>query len=186
MAVGAFTPAGRASALVVVNMAVLLLILGAFLLIWGWLARRRSGLPHGRIVASDISGWRSLEKPFVSHRYRLTGRPDYVIAHGRTLLPVEVKPRRRATRPYEGDVLQLLAYCLLVEDATGHAPPYGILVYANQHWQISFDAHARRQVLAALAEIEAARRGGEQARSHTNPARCRRCGFRDQCGDALA
>lgn len=167
-------------------MAALLLALGLLLLIWGWRTRRASGVPHGRIVASDTSGWQQLEKPFVSHRYRLTGRPDYVIAHGRTLIPVEVKPRRRATHPYEGDLLQLWAYCLLVEEATGHPPPYGVLVYAERHWRIPFDVHARQQVLAALAAIEAARRGGEQARSHTNPARCRRCGFRDQCDDALA
>ncbi|RME12806.1 MAG: Dna2/Cas4 domain-containing protein [Ardenticatenia bacterium] len=169
-----------------VGMAGVLLLLGLLLLLWGLRVRHASGVPTGRIVAGDTSGWRALERPLVSHRYRLTGRPDYLIQQGRRLIPVEVKPRRRAPRPYEGDLLQLWAYCLLVEETTGHTPPYGVLVYAERQWEIPFDADARRHLLHTLAELEAARRGGEQARSHTHAARCRRCGFRTQCSEALA
>ena len=82
---------------------------------------RRFGIA-GRVVASD-SGVSRPTPVLRSARYGLTGRPDYLVEEGGRVVPVEVKPRRRSDTPWPRDVLQLAAYCLLVEDVLGAAVP---------------------------------------------------------------
>ena len=83
------------------------------------------------MIAQDTRG-RALEKPLFARRIGLTGKPDYLLDVRGNTIPVEVKPRRRAPRPYESDLMQLAAYCLLVEETIGTAPPYGLLRYAER------------------------------------------------------
>jgi hypothetical protein len=69
----------------------ILMALGLILL---WLARRgraQSGLPEGRLVYIDEGGWRRPERPLLSRRLLLTGRPDYLVDQGNDVIPVEVK-----------------------------------------------------------------------------------------------
>ena len=79
-----------------------------------------TGLPSGTVVYSDTGAWQRVEKPLRSRRYGIVGKPDYLVEmadRGRKkTIPVEVKSRRRPAVPYEGHVLQLGAYCLLVEE----------------------------------------------------------------------
>jgi hypothetical protein len=58
----------------------------------------------------------------VSHLHGLTGKPDYILREGEELIPVEHKSRlMSAAGAYEGEILQLAAYCLLVEERFGKA-----------------------------------------------------------------
>ncbi|MFH1446369.1 MAG: PD-(D/E)XK nuclease family protein, partial [Chloroflexota bacterium] len=103
----------------------LLLIATAALIFW--LASRQregSGLPGGDIVYSDTGLWEETQEAFYDSRLNLTGKPDYVIRQGYTLLPVEVKTGRTPIEPYDSHIYQLCAYCYLVEQATGLRPPY--------------------------------------------------------------
>lgn len=162
----------------------LLLALGLF-----WLSarlQRRTGLPRARVRYDDASEGRPLERPLTSRRYALTGRPDYLIERAGALIPVEVKPTRRAREPYEGDVLQLACYCLLVEEAFGKRPPYGLLRYADASWEIPFDGALRARLLDTLGEMHAARGSREVARSHNQPGRCAGCSQRANCSQSLA
>ncbi len=167
--------------------AVSLLLLA--IVLW-WLARRgraASGLPAGRVVYVDSRRWRQPPQPLRAPRYGLVGRPDYLVRQGQAVIPVEAKPSRRAGRPYEGDVLQLAAYCLLVEETYRRRPPHGLLVYEGRTWEIPFDSALRQRLLDTLAEMRADRERDAVARSHNQPARCAACGMRGQCGEeALA
>ena len=62
----------------------------------------------------------------VSDRWGLTGRPDELrrLPDG-TIVPVEIKSCRspRNGTPYPSHRFQLLAYCALVEETYGRAPP---------------------------------------------------------------
>jgi len=94
------------------------LALGLGLLaLWLWRRsnqlRASTGLPWRTVVYHDTAR-RELTKALFSARYQLTGKPDYVLADGKALIPVEVKPQRQATSPRQGDILQLAAYCLLL------------------------------------------------------------------------
>jgi CRISPR-associated exonuclease Cas4 len=168
-----------------IALALLLLLVGAVLL---WLARRlraRSGLPAGRVVAADVGPWRRLDRPLFSRRHGLTGRPDYVVADGADLIPVEVKSARAPARPYASHVLQLAAYCLLVAETSGRRPPYGILRYADRTFQIPYTRELEEQLLEVLEAMREDLAAGDAPRRHQDPRRCAACGYREVCEEAL-
>ncbi len=162
----------------------LFLILGVLLLRRARRVRLGTGLPQGKVVVADTSGWRQCAAPLYAARYRLAGRPDYVVETGGHHIPVEVKPGRRAAAPYASDILQLAAYCLLVEETWGR-PPYGLLRYAAATFQIPYTDALRMELLALLAEMRRQRAARHVGPNHRQPARCARCGYRDVCGEAL-
>jgi len=169
----------------VIALALFLLLVGAVLL---WLARRlraRSGLPAGRVVAADVGPWRRLDRPLFSRRHGLTGRPDYVVANGADLIPVEVKSARAPARPYASHVLQLAAYCLLVAETSGRRPPYGILRYADRTFQIPYTRELEEQLLEVLEAMREDLAAGDAPRRHQDPRRCAACGYREVCEEAL-
>lgn len=163
------------------------LIIGAVvLLLLAWRLRRATGLPWARVRSSDTSGWRRSEQPLISRRYGLVGKPDYLLDTRGGLIPVEVKPSRRAAAPYESDLMQLAAYCLLIEDTTGRAPRYGLLRYAAQTFRLPYTPAVRAELLQLLAAMRADEVAAEVHRSHGQPARCRGCGFNGACDERLA
>ncbi|MGQ9717323.1 MAG: CRISPR-associated protein Cas4 [Anaerolineae bacterium] len=163
----------------------LLLLFGAVIL---WLARRlraRSGLPAGRVVAADVGSWRRPDRPFFSYRYRLTGRPDYVVDSGADLIPVEVKSAHALARPYESHVLQLAAYCLLIAETSGRRPPYGILRYVNRTFRIPYTQRLEERLIKVLEAMRDDLAAGDAPRRHQDPRRCAACGYRKVCDEAL-
>ena len=170
--------------------AILLALLAALaalaLFLWSRRLRRASGLPGGRVTYSDTGAWRRNEQPLFSARHRLSGRPDYLIRHGETIVPVEVKSGRAPREPREGHVLQLAAYCLLVEENLGVRPRHGIIQYADRQFAVDYTPELETALLAALADI---RRGAAEPagppRSHASPARCASCGVREACDQRL-
>jgi CRISPR-associated exonuclease Cas4 len=162
-----------------------LLILGSLLLAGALHLRRASGLPWARIKLADTGGWQPAPRALVSHRYGLVGKPDYLLATRSGDIPVEVKPSRTATTPYESDLMQLAAYCLLVEDTTGRAPQYGLLRYATQTFRMPYTAKVRAELLDFIDEMQQDRAAADVARSHEQLGRCRSCGFYNNCADRL-
>lgn len=164
-----------------------ILLAGAFLLWWGRRTRASTGVPAGEVVYSDMGAREEVDAPLISRRHGLVGRPDYLVrsrVEGRAvLIPVEVKSGRRPNYPAEGHILQLAAYCILVEDVHGQRPAYGLLRYADATLKIPFTAALEREVLAAATAIRQARDADFVARSHHAPGRCRSCGYRDACGE---
>lgn len=148
--------------------------------------RRASGIPWARVRSSDTGGWRAADQPLLSRRYRLVGKPDYLLETRAGVVPVEVKPGRRATRPYESDLMQLAAYCLLIEETTGRAPQYGLLRYATGTFRLQYTADVRESLLVLLEDMRDDRDADDVVRSHEQPARCRSCGFNIDCADRLA
>lgn len=157
---------------------VLCLVLGLALLVLARRRRARAGLPAGRIHFADDG--RAARPLLQSERYGLQGRPDYLIREGRRLVPVEVKSRPAPAEPYPSHLLQLAAYCLLVEDTTGRAPRYGIIRYADRSFRVPYTPALRRQVLETMAEMRQMLESGEPpAPAHT--PRCAGCGYHALC-----
>lgn len=146
--------------------------------------QQQSGLPQGRLVYADTGRWSEVARPYFSARYRLTGKPDYLVDTEDGLVPVEVKRTAAPAggRAYESHVMQLAAYCLLVEEAHGQPPPHGLIHYANATVQIEYGEDLRQRLLATLEEMRLARRRPDVRRSHDEPARCQACGVRHACG----
>jgi len=173
------------------SFATLLAVLAFTALLGGWLALRRAtrtrykaGLPSGRVVYADTGDWRSPDKPFFSAKYGLAGKPDYVVETRAGLIPIEVKSRSAPPEPYASHVLQLVTYCLLVEESENQAPPYGIIRYADAAFEIDYTPTLRRDLLTLLDEMRRASRGSAR-RNHEEPRRCAGCGYRSMCNQSL-
>jgi CRISPR-associated exonuclease Cas4 len=161
-------------------------LLAALALLWlSSRQRRAAGLPAGRVIYSDTNRWGALEKPLYDPVLGLTGKPDYLVEQGETLIPVEVKSRRAGQAPYDSHIYQLAAYCWLVERAFGKRPPYGILHYANRTFAIDYTPALETALLEIVDEMRRLERRREVDRSHDSPERCLRCGYRSICDQAL-
>lgn len=168
-----------------VIIAALFLVLALVCFLLALRIRRQTGLPWVRIIASDTGTGHRLQQPLFSPRYGLTGKPDYLLKQGIYQVPVEVKPGRHATQPYESDLMQLAAYCLLVEEALEQAPPYGLLRYAETTFRLDYTPAVRSKLLALLDDMRETLEADDCARSHADPRRCRGCGFFEMCDEAL-
>jgi len=163
---------------------VALILLALIALISALRLRAATGLPWAPVVYHDADAW-TPERPLVARRLGLVGKPDYLIQMRGRLIPVEVKPGRNAAHPYESDLMQLAAYCVLIEETTGVAPPYGLLRYAERTFRLSYTTRVREEVLTLLDEMRNAL-DNDCDRSHDDPARCWGCGFFSQCDQAMS
>jgi len=166
----------------------LLLILIGVLIFWlGRRAQSDAGLPIGRVIYSDTRGWQSLEKPLFSRIHRLTGKPDYLVQQGREIVPVEVKSAHAPSDgPRRSHVLQLAAYCLLVEETYRQKPKYGIVKYADRMFAVDYTDALRTELLDVIDAMRADLTRGAAERSHDEAARCAHCGYRHACPERLA
>lgn len=163
-----------------------ILLLAALLLFWQSAGRRRAaGLPPGRVVYTDTRAWGKVEKPLYDPVLGLTGKPDYLVEHNGRIIPVEVKSGHAPAQPHASHVYQLAAYCALVEHAHGVRPPYGLIHYRNRTFAVDYTPALQQSLLALLEQIRRQERLGEAARSHEEPARCARCGYRTHCDQRL-
>jgi CRISPR-associated exonuclease Cas4 len=168
------------------GLGLLLAAVGLVLLAWSRLQRERAGLPSGEVVYADTAAWQRCERPLFSQRHRLSGKPDYLVRERRRVVPVEVKPGRRASEPYESDILQLAAYCLLVDEEFGQRPRYGYLKYQQQVFRIEYSSALERELLQHLDAIRQDAAADDVPVSHREPRRCLACGHREQCDQRLA
>ncbi|HEY4690326.1 MAG TPA: CRISPR-associated protein Cas4 [Anaerolineae bacterium] len=167
--------------------AILFLVLGLLVWLWSRAARVSSGLPRGEVIYIDTRAWGPVEKPLFSGAYRLAGKPDYLVKDGRAILPVEVKSSPAPVDgPRQGHVMQLAAYCLLVEETHGRRPAYGIIKYADKTFSVENTDTLRSMLLDLIDEMRATADEGRAARSHDDPRRCAGCGYRHACDERLA
>lgn len=163
------------------------LILTALLVLW--LAdrqKRATGLPKGQVVSADVGRWQPEGSALYDRQLDLAGKPDYIVEHDGAAVPVEVKSGRTPRQPYPSHILQLAAYCYLVEANSGKAPPYGILRYPQNTFKVPYTPDLREELFATIAEIREVEGGRfDVDRSHSSPARCAACGFRAVCDQRM-
>jgi len=161
------------------------LLIALVLLLISRAIKQGTGMPEGRIVFADPGLWGKPEKPFYDSALGLTGKPDYLIKQGGAIVPVEVKSMWAPREPYDSHVLQLGAYCLLSERHFGRRPDHGLLRYRNRTFKIPFSSALENEVLDTIQEIRGYKELDDVCRSHGQPNRCARCGFREQCDQKL-
>lgn len=161
-------------------------VLAVALLAWAARLRTSAGLPSGRVVASDTGALREKRgKRLYSAKYGLSGAPDYLIETPEGIIPVELKPARNDAEPRESHLMQLLAYCLLVEENYGKRPTHGVLRYANDSFRVDFSDETRAYLLEVLDRIREEAVETPPGRSHDQPQRCRGCAYRRDCDVSL-
>lgn len=145
-----------------------------------------AGLPAGRLIYSDTGTWFRQEEPLYAPHIRLTGRPDYLVEErDGSIIPVEVKSSPAPQVVHDGHLLQLAAYCLLVEVSFGTRPGYGILQYQDKAFAIDYTPELEEDLLDLLADMHQDRRAANVDRDHENPRRCAHCGHRAHCDQRL-
>lgn len=140
------------------------------------------GIPKGLILYSDLN---VPAEPLFSRRSRLAGKPDYILQKEHRQIPVEVKSGK-GPHPHQSQVLQLAAYCQILEDTTGEFVPEGILVYNTVPYTIRFDPKLRFELESIIRLMRASLRSGKVARNHEEPGRCRSCSMKQCCTNSLS
>ncbi len=149
--------------------------------------QQQTGLPAGDVIYTDTGAWFPNAEPLYAPHFALSGKPDYLVqqADG-SVVPVELKSGLAPPEPWEGHILQLAAYCLLVDEAYGQRPSFGILQYKDKAFAIDYTLELEEDLLDLLTEMRDSQFEGELDRDHNNWHRCDRCGVKNACYQRLA
>lgn len=121
-----------------------------------------------------------------SHRLGLVGAPDSIVEREGHNIPLELKTGRVPKGPLFSHILQLAAYCALVEEKYGKAPPYGLLKYGPAvEYEIEYNDDQRRLLEDKLAEMRRAMKTRDVHRNHNRPGKCASCSRREGCPERL-
>jgi CRISPR-associated exonuclease Cas4 len=165
--------------------AFLVLLAGLLFLAIARLLRRSSGMPGGEIIYADHGSREKPEKPLYDASLGLTGKPDYLVRRKDLVIPLEVKSMWAPFTPYDSHVMQLGAYCILVEKQFNARPPYGLLRYRNRTFRVPFTPELEEAVIGHIERIRGLKEKEGAARSHDQPNRCARCGYRHVCDQRI-
>lgn len=140
--------------------------------------KKKHKIQSGKITYQDLN---IPAKPFFSNRYRITGKPDYVIKNKNSFIPIELKSGFFYT-PQKNHILQLAAYCQLLEENYEGFVPYGFLVYSNKSkFKIAFDPKIRFELESTVKEIRNKMKTGTIKRNHNDSFKCKNCSMRLNC-----
>jgi CRISPR-associated exonuclease Cas4 len=140
-------------------------------------------IQNGKIVYSDLE---KPGKPFFSKRYRITGKPDYIVMRNKRYIPVELKTGSH-NKPQKNHIFQLAGYCHLLEENYGGFVPYGIIVYSEGNsYKISFDPKIRFEFESTLLKMRHILKTGNITRNHNDFHKCKNCSMRIYCQNKLS
>jgi CRISPR-associated exonuclease Cas4 len=118
------------------------------------------GILRSKVIYSDTEG--TPGETLYSKTLNLVGKPDFLIKRGSMVIPVEVKTGSTPSKPYPNHEMQLLAYCLLVEENYGAAPTLGYLKYPGKEFPITYNKEAKNKVIQLVNEITENARSNEE------------------------
>lgn len=143
------------------------------------LIRQSIGMPPGEIKYVD--GVRVVRpKVLYSSKYKLKGKPDMIILQNNQFIPIEHKPTSK--KVYSTHIMQLMAYCLLVEENYEITPSYGILVLKEgKKKRIDFTEKRREELINILDKMREMLNRSEIPFYSVRQKRCRSCGYEKIC-----
>ncbi|MEF8873487.1 MAG: CRISPR-associated protein Cas4 [Candidatus Thermoplasmatota archaeon] len=168
-----------------------------------WLIGASYWLKHSFSLKSDAQSTRedlsvdegeikyvdALEKEsdmLTSEDYRIRGRPDYILEKDGDMIPVEVKTGRVPQGPFFSHILQIAAYCLLIEEDLGEKPPYGLIRYGETEFDIEYDESLKNLLIEKLEMMREDIETEDVHRNHHREGKCANCSRREICPESLA
>lgn len=128
----------------------------------------------------------SQDLPMETKDGKLSGIPDLLLKSGEFLIPVEIKTGRIPQGPHFSHIMQLIAYCRIIEDVHGKPPPYGILRYGTTDFEIEYTPELKNLLEKKLEEMETVLKGEVGVhRNHNRPGKCRNCSRKEICPEKL-
>jgi len=165
--------------LILILLAVLIIAVSALLKAHSRRVRKESGIPEGKLIRAD-SRLLKFQEPLFSRRLMLAGKPDAVIMRDGECIPVEIKVREPPKSPFESHIMQLAAYCLLLEE-NGYRVTRGIILYrgkrAQREFTIDYSAELKARLILAVDDI----RNLKSMPPRIVGRRCEFCSVREQC-----
>ena len=98
-----------------------------------------------------------------SEKYDLQGKPDYIVRKGKQYIPVELKSGTvgDANFPHDGDVMQLVAYFLIIEDLYNGRVRVGRIIYKDATFVVRNTRSIRRTLFKRLKRMRAMLKTGK-------------------------
>ncbi len=147
--------------------------------------RRLHGIYKGSIEYTDKMDDRS--KMLCSEKYKIRGKPDYVVKIKGKFIPIELKTGKIPQGPHFSHIIQIAAYCLLLNEKYHDRTPYGVISYSKkQKHKIIYDNDLKKLLLEKLTNMRKIIKDGNAHRNHKRPGKCRFCSRRDSCPERLA
>ena len=140
--------------------------------------RSKYNIVEGKIKYSDL--YKPAEVLF-SEKLRLVGKPDYIVKINNAFIPVEVKKGNHLP-PFQSHIIQLIAYCYLVEEKYKTKVPYGILAYENYQIKIPYSEDKKEELLEVIKIMKTQK---NFKRNHEQINKCLACGFNYACKNKL-
>ena len=169
-----------------ISLLLVFLAMAGLLLLRARSLHEQSGLPGGQIIYTDTGTWFRNDEPLHSIEFRLAGKPDYLVQQENgDIIPVEIKSGDAPESPWPGHILQLAAYCLLVDDVYGVRPPFGILQYSDQAFTVEYSLDLEEDLHRIMEDMRQDHQEEDVDRSHDDIMKCRSCGFSERCEQAL-
>ncbi len=143
--------------------------------------KKQFRIPEGKITYTDLN---LPSKPLFSRRYRITGKPDYIVKKNNQYIPIEVKTGTNQ-QPHKNHILQLASYCQLIEENYRNFVPYGIIVYSNSDFKIPFNPALRFELESVIKKMRCVLKNKKLVLNHDDPGKCRNCSMRIYCNKKL-
>ena len=146
-----------------------------------------NNFPTDNIIYTDHGDWKKLQYPLYDPQYHLLGKPDYLVIINNKIIPIEIKSTPSVKiKPYKEHVIQLLAYCYLIEQTFAITPPYGELHYPENTFFITYNDQNKKILLNTLKTLQEMKSDKSVNRNHENSVKCRKCGYKNICDQNLA
>lgn len=120
-----------------------------------------------------------------SDEHGIQGKPDYIVEKNGNYIPVEKKTGRTPKGPLFSHIIQLVAYCMLVEEAFGKVD-HGLLEYDERRYFIDYSKNLKKTVIKLRENLLKDLGRGEAHRNHERKGKCINCSRRDICPERLA
>ncbi|MBP3886676.1 MAG: CRISPR-associated protein Cas4 [Cellulosilyticum sp.] len=140
--------------------------------------RKQLGVSRATAIYTDKKGVKML----IDYELGLQGKPDMIFETWilKRYIPLEIKSGRiKDNEPHQGDLYQLVAYFILIEQVYGKKPPYGKLVYANKTFKVRNTAKLRKKVLVMLAQMREMLDEKIEIKVDAEYTKCRHCVCKD-------
>lgn len=163
--------------------AFIIILAGIALLLLTQQRRTALSLPTGKLIYQDAPDRRG--EMLFSQTMKLSGRPDALVREGSMIIPVELKTGRTPKAPYAGHIMQLAAYCHLVEQKYNVRPTHGIIRYDEGEFSIEYTADLEWKLEQLVQEMHLQRDQNEIHRDHNHKSKCDACSFWNNCSERL-
>lgn len=137
----------------------------------------------GKITYQDLN---RPEKILFSKKYRLSGKPDFIIKKAKLYVPVEIKSGYHL-KPEKYHVMQLAAYCHLIEENYNKFVPRGNLIYCDTglRYSIDFNPKMRFDLKTTIENMRNTLKKGIVGRNHRDSRKCKRCSYQNYCDQKI-